>query len=77
MFNHRKISGFNPGHEYWTSCAEQLGSYFAANQINDEAKKKAILLTIYGHSTFQLLKSLPELAVFLKPNAEPVEKLDT
>ena len=58
MSTHGKISSFNPGHEPWTSYAERLGYYFAANDIVNEAKKKAILLTVCGPTTYQLLKSL-------------------
>ena len=58
MSTHGKISSFNRGHESWTSYAERLGYYFAANDIVNEAKKKAILLTVCGPTIYQLLKSL-------------------
>ena len=49
---------FNSSHKSWSSYSERLGYYFAANDVQDEDKKKAILLTVWGPSTFQLLKSL-------------------
>ena len=55
---HGKFSYFNSSHESWSSYSERLGYYFAANDVQDEDKKKAILLTVCGPSTFQLLKSL-------------------
>ena len=52
-----KFSYFNSSHESWSSYSERLGYYFAANDVQDEDKKKTILLTVCGPSTFQLLKS--------------------
>ena len=62
MSVHRKISQFIPSQETWSSYTERLEYYFIANDVQDPAKKKAILLTVCGPSTFQLLKNL------LQPN---------
>ena len=56
-----KISQFIPSQESWSSYTERL-EYYIANDVLDPAKKKAILLTVCGSSTFQLLKNL------LQPN---------
>ena len=46
---------------------KRLGFYFSANDIEDPGKKRSILLTVCGPSTYQLLKSL------LQP-ASPADK---
>ena len=58
MATHGKISAFNTGTETWTSCTERLGFYFSGKDIEDPVKKRSILLTVYGPSTYQLFKSL-------------------
>ena len=58
MSVHGKISQFIPSQESWSSYTERLEYYFIANDIQDPAKKKAILLPVCGPSTFQLLKNL-------------------
>ena len=50
------------------SYTERLGFYFSANDIEDPGKKRSILLTLCGPSTYQLLKSL------LQP-ASPADKM--
>ena len=50
MSTHGKISSFNPEHESWTSYAKCLGYYFAAKDIVNETKKKAVLLALCGHT---------------------------
>ena len=55
---HGKFSYFNSSHESLSSYSKRLGYYFAANEVQDEDRKKAILLTVRGPSTFQLQKSL-------------------
>ena len=58
MATHGKIDSFNPSQESWTSYAERLSHYFDANDITTESKKKSILLTVCGPSTYELIKSL-------------------
>ena len=58
MAIHGQIAAFDPHQETWSLYSERLGHYFIANDIVDADKKKAILLTICGPSTYQLLKSL-------------------
>ena len=59
---HGKISKIISSQETWLSYTERLEYYFITNDIQDRAKKKAILLTVSGRSTLQLLKNL------LQPN---------
>ena len=42
----------------WESYTEQLEFYFIANEVQDEKRKKAILLANMCAETFQLLKDL-------------------
>ena len=58
MATHRKIATFNSTVESWTSYCERLHCYFDANDIVDPGKKRSILLTVCGPSTYQLLKNL-------------------
>ena len=58
MATHGKIATFNSTVESWTSYCERLHFYFDANDIVDPGKKRSILLTVCGPSTYQLLKNL-------------------
>ena len=71
MSVHGKISQFIPSQESWSSYTERLEYYFIANDVQDPAKKKAILLTVCGPSAFQLLKNL------LQPNTPDSKSLMT
>jgi hypothetical protein len=72
MSVHGKIYAFDPSQETWSSYAERLGYYFSANDVGEDKKKKAILLTVCGPSTFQLLKSLLQPAT---PNEKTYAQL--
>ena len=59
MALHGSIHEFNLGStDSWKDYTERLGQYFLANDVDAEAKKKAILLTVIGTPTYSLLKSL-------------------
>ena len=57
---HGTMGPFDSNQEDWLSYTERLQQYFTANDITDEhaAKKRAILLSVCGISTFHLIKSL-------------------
>ena len=55
---HGAITPFDPDNDEWTEYIERLQFYFAANNIRDGAKQKAILLSNCGASTFRLLRSI-------------------
>ena len=59
---HGAVAKFDGNQEEWAEYAEQLEHYFIANDIEDAKKKRAILLTAVGPSTFHLIKtvSLPK-----------------
>ena len=57
-----KIGEFDRSVEDWVSYAERMDQYFVANGIGTEEadlpKRRAILLTCCGPSTYQLIRSL-------------------
>ena len=58
MAVHGTLAAFNPREEDWSEYAERLSFYFAANGITTDAKKRAILLSSVGPTTFRLMRSL-------------------
>ena len=40
--------------EDWTAYSERFEQYFAANDIDDAATKRAILLSVCGASTYKV-----------------------
>ena len=55
---HGAISAFNPAQEEWDEYIERLQHYFTANDILAEDKRRAILLTAVGPSTYRLIRTL-------------------
>ena len=49
---------FHNGAEEWTAYTERLEHYFTANDIDGLEKKCAILLSIFGPTTYSLSQSL-------------------
>ena len=58
MANHGTFDAFDPGKEDWTSYTEHLEQYFVANDVEDNNKQRAILLSVCGASTYQLIRNL-------------------
>lgn len=52
------IADFVPNHTEWDVFEEKLKNFFISNDIDDEAKKTAILLTKLDEETFKLLRDL-------------------
>ncbi len=52
------VSEFDQHKEEWTSYAERMTHYFAANKVDDGAQKRSILLSAVGSATYKLLRSL-------------------
>ena len=44
--------------ESWASYNKRLGQYFAANDVEDAGKKRAILLSSCGQAPYQTAKDL-------------------
>ena len=58
MATHGTLTAFDPGKENWTSYVLRMKFYFDANGVTDAGKKKSILLTACGASTFTKVSSL-------------------
>lgn len=58
MATYGKIKPYNPKSDDWDVYEEKLHFYMDANGITDAKKKRSILLTVCGDSTFKLLRSL-------------------
>ena len=67
MATHGTIGEYNHSNEDWVSYCERLEHYFAANDVNDADKQRAILLSVCGATTYQLIRNL------VAP-AKPVDK---
>ena len=57
MATHGKMFSFDPNKEQWISYTKRLDFYFEANNVTSVETKRAMFLTVWGPSTFQLLKS--------------------
>ena len=55
---HGVLDAFDPKRDDWTSYSERMKFYFIANDVEDAAKKRAILLCSGGAKLHKLLKSL-------------------
>jgi len=58
MVTHSRLQKFNPALEDWTSYAERLEFYFAANDVKEAEKQRAVLFSICGAATYKLIKNL-------------------
>ena len=56
MAIHGRVSEFDQRKEEWTSYAERMTHYFAANKVDDGARKRSILLSAVGPATYKLLR---------------------
>ena len=64
---HGSIGEFDRTQEDWVSYCERLEQYFVANDVKNADKQRAILLSVCGASTYQLIRNL------VAPN-KPTEK---
>jgi len=53
-----KVNSFNLSLDEWPLYNERLGPVFIANGITEDAKKRAVFLSVIGTSTYKLLSSL-------------------
>ena len=58
MAAHGKVGAFNESLETWASYLERLGHYFVANDVKEDEKKRAILLSSCGVSTYTIIRNL-------------------
>ena len=52
------IGEFDQALENWEAYIERMEQYFVANEVTSDAKKKAILLSMCGPSTYSTIRSL-------------------
>ena len=82
MATHGHIEAFDRGTDDWTNYYERLEQYFAANEVEDEGKQRAILLSYCGAPTYRLIcnlvapakptsKSFAELTKLVADNTPP------
>ena len=58
MATHGVLDSFEPKKEDWESYTERLEQYFVANDVQAAAKQRAILLSVCGAQTYQLIRNL-------------------
>ena len=59
MATHGRIGEFNRAEEEdWTAYCERLEQYFLANDVESAEKQRAILLSVCGAATYQLVRNL-------------------
>ena len=58
MAKHGHLREYDNTREDWLACMERLQHYFAANDVRNAEKQRAILLSSVGSSIYQLMKSL-------------------
>ena len=82
MATHGTLGEFDSSREDWTSYSERLEQYFHANDVDSPEKQRAILLSVCGASTYQLIwdlvapakptsKSFDELVKLVKDHHQP------
>ena len=67
-----KIDEFDKTKEEWTQYVERMDHFFAANDITEASKKKLVLLSVIGPSTYALLRNLVSPA---KPGDKTYDEL--
>ena len=58
MAKHGSIGEFDSDRETWKSYTERLTQYFNANDVESADKKRAILLSVCGPTTYQLIRNI-------------------
>ena len=52
------LTEFDETTEYWEDYSERLEQFFIANNINDAARQRAVMLSGCGAKTYKLFKGL-------------------
>ena len=77
MATHSRLREFNPAVEDWTSYAERLEFYFAANEVKEAEKQRAVLFSVCGAATYKLIKNLLALTKPVDATFKDIVKLLT
>ena len=57
---HGSLLPLDPSMEDWTSYMQHMNYYFVANDTADGAKKRSILLSACGATTYKMIRNLVE-----------------
>ena len=52
-----QVNEFDPQVDDWTHYVERLDYYFVTNDITNAKKKRAVLLSVVGATTYRLLRN--------------------
>ena len=58
MATHGTVTAFDPSKEDWTCYTDRMKHYFIANEVADAGKKRSILLSACGATTFKIIRNL-------------------
>ena len=58
MAKHGSLGEFNQKTGDWKSYIERVQQYFAANDVEDENKQRAVLLSSVGDKTYRTIKDV-------------------
>jgi len=58
MATYGTVGEFKESEETWTQYVERLEQFFVANDVETEAKQRAILLSVCGAKTYALIRDL-------------------
>ena len=72
MATHGSIGEFDSDKETWTAYTERLQEYFLANDVDVAEKQRAILLSVCGAATYQLIRDLVSPA---RPNTKTFDEI--
>ena len=75
MAAHGNIAEFDRRAEDWAAYCERLEQYFLANDVGDADKQRAILLSVCGAGTYQLIRNLAAPARPSEKSFEDIVKL--
>ena len=56
----RKIDKYSPGNENFTDWIERREQWYIANTVSDVDRKRALLLSFIGASSYKLIRSLAQ-----------------
>ena len=60
MATYGTVGEFKENEESWTQYVERLEQYFLANEIKNQTKMRAILLSVCGSKTYGLLRDISQ-----------------
>ena len=75
LATHGTVSQYQQSKETWATYVERLNHYFIANDVADEGKKRSILLSACGSSTYKLIRSLVEVGQLATTPYSEITKL--